>query len=130
VIFSDVGPDIRWVGNENGYAGETCWAMYDPVGMSGDTAAPGYTRDKEGIEGHRNGSLLLNVPPDRRGRFHENDVKALREFKRLLDQTFARLKKFARRLTSALIDINLFSVSRGSHAGCAAHERRGEKQKE
>jgi alpha-L-fucosidase len=134
VIFSDVGPDIRWVGNENGYAGETCWAMYDPVGVNGDAPAPGYTRDKEGIEGHRdgkqwlpaecdvsirpgwfyhasqdslvkspeklfklyfqsvgrNGSLLLNVPPDRRGRFHENDVNALQGFKSLLDQTFTR----------------------------------------
>jgi alpha-L-fucosidase len=32
VIFSDVGPDIRWVGNERGIANETCWATYDPVG--------------------------------------------------------------------------------------------------
>jgi alpha-L-fucosidase len=29
VIFSDAGPDIRWVGNEDGYAGETCWHMID-----------------------------------------------------------------------------------------------------
>ncbi|HWA83972.1 MAG TPA: alpha-L-fucosidase [Fimbriimonadaceae bacterium] len=29
VIFSDAGPDIRWVGNEGGYAGETNWAMID-----------------------------------------------------------------------------------------------------
>lgn len=27
VIFSDAGPDVRWVGNENGIAGETCWSM-------------------------------------------------------------------------------------------------------
>jgi len=26
VLFSDAGPDVRWVGNENGIAGETCWA--------------------------------------------------------------------------------------------------------
>src|SRR5690606_15202563 len=26
VLFSDVGPDIRWVGNEQGFAGEPCWA--------------------------------------------------------------------------------------------------------
>ena len=29
VIFSDAGPDIRWVGNEDGYAGETNWGMID-----------------------------------------------------------------------------------------------------
>lgn len=26
VLFSDAGPDVRWVGNERGIAGETCWA--------------------------------------------------------------------------------------------------------
>jgi len=25
-MFSDAGPDVRWVGNEAGRAGETCWA--------------------------------------------------------------------------------------------------------
>ncbi|MSR44255.1 MAG: glycoside hydrolase family 29 (alpha-L-fucosidase) [Phycisphaerales bacterium] len=32
VMFSDVGPDIRWVGNESGWAGETCWAMLKAKG--------------------------------------------------------------------------------------------------
>lgn len=27
VIFSDAGPDIRWIGNERGIAGQTNWAM-------------------------------------------------------------------------------------------------------
>ncbi|NUO81946.1 alpha-L-fucosidase [candidate division KSB1 bacterium] len=133
VIFSDVGPDIRWVGNENGYAGETCWATYSPVGEDGGEPAPGDTRYREGIEGHREGkhwlppecdvsirpgwfyhaaqdslvksaetlfdlyfesvgrggALLLNVPPDRRGRIHENDERELRRLKRRLDETFA-----------------------------------------
>ncbi|PTY08373.1 glycoside hydrolase family 29 [Opitutaceae bacterium EW11] len=26
VMFSDAGPDARWVGNENGVAGDPCWA--------------------------------------------------------------------------------------------------------
>ncbi|MBI5021578.1 MAG: alpha-L-fucosidase [Ignavibacteriales bacterium] len=133
VIFSDVGPDIRWVGNENGYSGETCWSMYTPNGENYDTPAPGYTKYKEGIEGHRdgknwlpaecdvsirpgwfyhtnedslvkspedlfrlylksvgrNGSLLLNIPPNRRGRISDNDVKSLMGFKHLRESVFA-----------------------------------------
>jgi len=26
-VFGDGGPDVRWVGNEKGYAAETCWAV-------------------------------------------------------------------------------------------------------
>lgn len=29
VIFSDEGPDVRWVGNENGFAGTTNWSTID-----------------------------------------------------------------------------------------------------
>lgn len=25
-IFSDAGPDVRWVGDEQGFAGATCWS--------------------------------------------------------------------------------------------------------
>lgn len=38
----------------------------------------------------RGSTLLLNIPPDRRGLFHENDVKALRGFRTILDKEFAR----------------------------------------
>jgi alpha-L-fucosidase len=39
VIFSDVGPDVRWIGNEQGIAPETNWCQVDPasvpaIGMS------------------------------------------------------------------------------------------------
>jgi alpha-L-fucosidase len=134
VMFSDVGPDIRWVGNENGFAGETCWSPYSPVGEKGDSPAPGYVRAEEGITGHRdgmqwipaecdvsirpgwfyhaaedtavksaaelfeiycnsvgrNGSLLLNVPPDRRGRISDADGASLKGFKEIIDETFRR----------------------------------------
>ncbi|MBI3792078.1 MAG: alpha-L-fucosidase, partial [Gemmatimonadetes bacterium] len=33
VIFSDAGPDVRWIGNENGVAGETCWSTIDPAAV-------------------------------------------------------------------------------------------------
>jgi alpha-L-fucosidase len=33
--------------------------------------------------------LILNLPPDRRGQIQENDVASLREFRRIMDQTFA-----------------------------------------
>lgn len=36
----------------------------------------------------RNSVLLLNVPPDRRGRLHENDIKSLMGMRRILDETF------------------------------------------
>ena len=34
VLFSDVGPDLRWCGNESGYCGDPCWNTYTP--QSGD----------------------------------------------------------------------------------------------
>ena len=36
----------------------------------------------------QNSLLLLNLPPDQRGRIHENDVKALTEFKAVRDAIF------------------------------------------
>ncbi|MBX3120199.1 MAG: alpha-L-fucosidase [Fimbriimonadaceae bacterium] len=129
VIFSDAGPDIRWVGNEAGYAPETCWSMikagkFQPgvadqkelgTGLrDGDQWTPAecdvsirpgwfYHASQDGqvktaaqlmdlyerSVGH-NGSLLLNVPPDRRGLIHENDVRALMEFKKLRDETYGK----------------------------------------
>lgn len=31
VIFSDAGPDVRWIGNERGVAGTTNWSTVDPA---------------------------------------------------------------------------------------------------
>ena len=39
LIFSDAGPDIRWVGNEKGFAGETCWAT-----INGNQLFPAYDK--------------------------------------------------------------------------------------
>ena len=56
VIFSDAGPDIRWIGNEQGIAGDPNWASVDPTvvpypGISG----PGV---REALQhGHPHGSV-------------------------------------------------------------------------
>ena len=132
VIFSDVGPDVRWVGNERGFANDTCWETHDPVAPDGGAPAPGFVDEKALPTGTRNGSrwlppecdvsirpgwfwhskedtrvktpaqlmeiyyrsvgrggnLLLNVPPDRRGLLHPNDVASLKAFGDLVRGTF------------------------------------------
>jgi alpha-L-fucosidase len=127
-LFSDAGPDVRWVGNERGIAGDPCWATSnreDFVPGRADEArlnrgdrpgthwvpaecdvsirpgwfyhsaednrvrTPGNLVDLYYASVGRGASLLLNLPPDRRGRIHENDVRSLREFRRILDATFA-----------------------------------------
>ena len=40
VIFSDIGPDIRWVGNESGIAGATNWNTLDTDGFEPGAKAP------------------------------------------------------------------------------------------
>lgn len=40
VVFSDIGPHIRWVGNEKGIAGKTNWNLLDTAGFSRGAGAP------------------------------------------------------------------------------------------
>ncbi|MCR4964169.1 MAG: alpha-L-fucosidase [Bacteroidales bacterium] len=40
VIFSDVGPGCRWVGNEEGKCGRTCWSRLDVEGREPGKNAP------------------------------------------------------------------------------------------
>ena len=64
-IFGDVGPDARWVGNEFGHAGETCWATYTPHAPDeGRKPANGYVRSEEATEGTRNGKYWMPAECD------------------------------------------------------------------
>ena len=40
VVFSDIGPDIRWVGNEKGIAGDPNWNFLDTAGFTRGEGAP------------------------------------------------------------------------------------------
>ena len=127
-MFADGGPDVRWVGNERGRAGDPCWATLNQADF-----APGQADEKRLNRGDRPGTdwvpaecdvsirpgwfyhaaedakvktpeqlldiyyasvgrgacLNLNVPPDQRGQIADPDVRSLREFRRILDATFA-----------------------------------------
>ena len=92
VIFSDVGPDVRWVGDEKGIADETCWATYDPVGEDGGPAAPGNVRASESMQGTRFGSHWLPAECDvsiRPGWFwHERENDKVKTPQELVDLYF------------------------------------------
>ncbi len=40
VIFSDIGPHVRWIGNENGIINETNWNLLDTAGFKRGEGAP------------------------------------------------------------------------------------------
>lgn len=64
-IFGDVGPDVRWVGNEEGHAGTTCWATYTPEAPDeGRKPANGYVKSWLGTEGTRNGTYWMPAECD------------------------------------------------------------------
>jgi len=65
VVFGDIGPDVRWVGNEEGYGGETCWATYTPVAPDeGKEPANGYSKYWLATEGTVNGKYWMPAECD------------------------------------------------------------------
>jgi alpha-L-fucosidase len=133
VLMSDIGPGVRWIGNEHGHAHYPCWATYTPKGRNGNPPGIGETQYQLGQTGtvdgqywipgecdvsirpgwfyHQNqdgkvktpkqlvdlyfasvghgASFLLNLPPDRRGQLHENDVYSLRTYGQILKRMFS-----------------------------------------
>ncbi len=72
IMFSDAGPGVRWIGNENGVAGETNWSTVDPVVVPvPGTAGAAATRMMQ--QGDPNGSVWRPGETDvsiRPGWFH------------------------------------------------------------
>ncbi|MFM8781634.1 MAG: alpha-L-fucosidase, partial [Gemmatimonadota bacterium] len=68
VIFSDAGPDVRWIGNERGVAGETNWSTVDPTivpvpGMTGDEVMRSLTEGDRGGTVWRPGETDVSIRP-------------------------------------------------------------------
>ena len=157
VVFSDIGPDIRWVGNENGFAGKTNWNYLDTAGFKRGAGAPPTDTLNQGNENGaywipaecdvsirpgwfyhkeedekvktpdqlfdlylksvgRGSTLLLNVPPDRRGLINENDSIALIGFKKLRDQNFSKPLASKTFTTSSHVDNSMYQLKLGKVA--------------
>lgn len=72
LIFSDAGPDIRWIGNERGTAGDPNWCTVDPStvpypGMSGDQVTRALQHGDEHGTVWRPGEADVSIRP---GWFH------------------------------------------------------------
>lgn len=117
-VIAICGPDVRWVGNEDGVARETEWSVQNASATTGPgqdgkvwhpaecdvSIRPGWFWHKS-QDGQvkplahlldiyyksvgRNAGLLLNVPPASDGLFAAPDVERLLELRRVLDATFA-----------------------------------------
>jgi len=63
--FGDVGPDLRWIGNEKGYAGNPCWQTFTPVSnVPGKAPANGQVLSDSSISGTRNGKYWMPAEVD------------------------------------------------------------------
>jgi alpha-L-fucosidase len=78
-LFSDIGWDVRWVGNESGFAGETSWSTFTPVPAKGESKAfPGNLDQEQNPYGTRNGNSWVPAECDvplRKGWFWHPEQK-------------------------------------------------------
>jgi alpha-L-fucosidase len=77
---------LAWYPAETDVSIRPGW-FYHP-GQDGEVKKPEKLVDIYFSSAGRNGVLLLNVPPDKRGLIHENDIRSLIGMRRILDQTF------------------------------------------
>jgi alpha-L-fucosidase len=86
VIFSDIGPHIRWIGNEDGIINETNWNLLDTAGFKrGEGAPPTDTLNR----GNYNGKVWIPGEADvsiRKGWFyHEEEDNTVKTDKQLFN---------------------------------------------
>ncbi len=103
VIFSDGGPDIRWVGNEEGYANETNWSI-----MRRDEIYPGWPRYKELRSGHEDGTHWLPAEADVSIRpgwyYHQAEDHQVKTLPHLLDIYYRSVGRNASLLLNLPVD--------------------------
>ena len=112
VVMWGVGDEVRWIGNENGYSGQTCWSMGDgetgseyawmwAAGESDARSTKGWFWDSN-LDNEvktaetlfkmyletvgRNATLLLNLPPNRAGLIDDSVAEQMEALGDLLDK--------------------------------------------
>lgn len=110
VIFSDIGPDVRWVGNEKGVAAETSWATFTPMPPAGkNVAVPGQSNYPQSPGGIRDGKFWMPAECDvplRSGWFYHPNQKP-----KTAEQLFDLYLKSVGR--GAALDLGLAPDTRG-----------------
>ena len=152
MVFGGTVPDIRWIGNEEGWAGDTQWSIFapepsmptfqqsvwgdenGPMWLGGEcdvSIRPGWFYHAEQDNQVRslanlvniyyrsvgcNSVLLLNIPPDKRGLMHENDVKRIKELTEYIKKTFAdnKVEKGNRIWTAKVGDTKEYKVRKNT----------------
>jgi alpha-L-fucosidase len=103
LIFSDAGPDIRWVGNERGFAGETNWSTRDNEGTF-----PGFADEKALNVGDENGDRWIPAECDvsiRPGWFyHAKEDESLKSVEQLMDIYYSSVGRNANLLLNIGVD--------------------------
>ena len=105
IIFSDGGPGCRWVGNEEGHAGETNWAL-----LRIDEVYPGYEKYQELTSGHADGDAWVAAECDvsiRPGWFyHEREDTLVKTVDQLVDLYYRSVGHNATLLLNFPVDRN------------------------
>jgi len=103
VIFSDAGPDIRWVGNERGFADATNWAP-----MERDRFVPGDPKYAELTSGHRDGTHWVPAECDVSIRpgwyYHPSQDDQVKSVEHLLDIWYGSVGSNANLLLNIPVD--------------------------
>ncbi|HEU4435288.1 MAG TPA: alpha-L-fucosidase, partial [Pyrinomonadaceae bacterium] len=93
-LFSDAGPDVRWVGNERGIAGDPCWST-----LNKDDFAPGRADEARLNRGDRPGSHWVPAECDvsiRPGWFyHANEDAKVKSAATLVDLYYSSVGRGA-----------------------------------
>ncbi|XVE79814.1 hypothetical protein DITRI_Ditri14bG0086500 [Diplodiscus trichospermus] len=87
VIFSNAGPDTRWIGDEAGIAGSTCWSLFN---RSIAEIGGAYPQDSRAGDPHGHDWVPAECDVSiRPGLLSDEDIQVLQEFKELRRSLFS-----------------------------------------